>query len=87
MVDMKVFKVVVMMFIEVTILENIGEGCFFFFPKKIGVRGLFVSIFLLSFPFSPPLFMAIMRLVFIEGKGHHMVIYHGCSFFLTPISH
>jgi hypothetical protein len=31
--------------------------------------------------------MAIMRLVFIEGKGHHMVIYHGCSFFLTPISH
>jgi hypothetical protein len=75
-----------MMFIKVTILENTGEDCFFCL-KKTSVRGFFTSIFLLFFPFSPPLFMVTMRLVFIEGKGHHMVIYHGCSLFLTPISH
>lgn len=41
MVDMKVFKVVVMMFIEVTILENIGESCFFFFSKENWCKGAF----------------------------------------------
>jgi hypothetical protein len=55
MVDMKVFKVVVIIFIEVTILENIGECCFFF-TKKTSVRGLFASIFLLFFSFQSPPF-------------------------------
>lgn len=53
MVDMQVFKVVVMMFIKVTILENIGEGCFFS-PKENFDKGAFR--FYLFFSLSVPPF-------------------------------